>query len=161
MTTTESIYDTLKDIGITPFSSGTEGEIWMYHNCEKCVRSWCSRNPEADPPDFTVTEKLAETGKECWGAFAIGVGFVSGLIPLEVAEWIGAEIDIEHNYASMPEQCRHFSDDDRDNPDLAPPPTDPNQLRLPFICAELFGFTDPDILVFDRAIIHREDLQPA
>lgn len=129
-------------------------------NHHECVRSWCSRHPEVQPPPFSETEKLAEKGQECWGAFAIGVGFVSGLIPLEVAEWIGADIDHERNYASMPDQCRHFSDDDRDSPDYTPPPRDPNQLRIPYLCAELFGFTDPDILVFDKVIIHREDLIP-
>jgi len=160
MTTTTAIYDTLKDIGITPFSSGSAGITWMDNNCDQCVRSWCSRHPDVQPPPFSETEKLAESGKECWGAFAIGVGFVSGLIPLEVAEWIGADIDTERNYASMPQQCPHFSDDDRDNPEFVPMPRDPNQLRLPFLCAELFGFTDANILVFDTAIIHKDDLVP-
>ncbi len=161
MTTTAAIYETLDGIGTAPFSSGSAAMTWMAHNCDACIRSWCSRHPEVQPPAFSDTEKLAERGQECWGAFAIGVGFVSGLIPMEAAEWFGADIDAERNFASIPDQCPHFSDDDRDNPELAPTPNDPNQLRLPFLCAELFGFADPDVLVFDRVIISKHDLLPA
>ena len=61
---------------------------------------------------------------------------------------------------SLPNRCAHFSEDDRDNPDLQPEPTDPNQLRLPFLLVDLFGIADPDVLVFDTAIIDKKDLIP-
>lgn len=157
MSTTTDIYATLQNHGTRPFSSGPEGMDWQSNNCDQCIRSWCHRHPDQEPPQFSATEKQCETGQECWGAFAIGVGFVSGLIPRDTADWIGATISDCGRFARMPDQCRHFSTDQRDSPDYTPPPIDRSQLRIPFLCAELFGFTDPDILVLDKAIIHKED----
>lgn len=121
--TAESIYQTNYQPGVTPFSNGSEAIDWMENNCNSCQRSWCCRHQQAEPPSWDVTEKLAKEGKECYGAFALGFGFVSGSIPPEVATWIGATI--RGNFCHMPDQCLHFTSS------VEPPtPPDPNQLSL-------------------------------
>jgi hypothetical protein len=123
--TTQSIYDTLSNIGVQPFTNGSEAMDWMESNCNRCQRSWCCRNNAAEPPDFQETEKLTNAGSECIGAFALGFGFVSGYIPNDIAVWIGA--DIKGKFCHMPVLCRHFTAD----PEYTPPtPPDPNQLKL-------------------------------
>jgi len=142
--------------GFTPFSNGTEAMCWSDENCDRCVKSYLTRHPnEADTFDLTEAEKAALVGTECAAKYAIDFGWISSVIPPEVSEWMGG------TEKRLPRNCIHFSDDERDNPENQPDPVDPRQLKIPFLCVELFGFDNPDILVFDRAIVEREIFETA
>ncbi|MCB0541863.1 MAG: hypothetical protein KDC70_00010 [Saprospiraceae bacterium] len=138
------------------FSNGTEAMGWANCNCDNCVRSFLFRNPDRhETYEMVEADEMAVQGKECPGKLAIDYGWLTGAIPGIVVRWIGGD-----GSGRLPNRCAHFSEDDRDNPDLQPEPTDPNQLRLPFLLVELFGIADPDVLVFDTAIIEKKDLIP-
>lgn len=133
--------------GFAPFSNGTEAMVWSGHNCDRCVKSYLSRHSDnADNFDLSEAEKAVLAGVECAAKYALDFGWMSGVIPPDVSLWMGG------TEKELPAQCIHFSDDERDNPDNRPDPIDPKQLKLPFLCVTLFGFDDPNILVFDRAI---------
>ncbi len=59
---------------IRPFSNGTEADCWTAHNCERCFRT------KDDAPDDMPS---------CPIAAAITVGYITGTIPLRLAERAG------------------------------------------------------------------------
>lgn len=140
--------------GIVPFSNGSEAMVWMNNNCDSCKKALMCYNPEAyeNMRDGGQSETLE--GLNCFGEYAIACGYITGVMPEEISIWMGG------TETRLPEQCRFFSDDDNDRPDRQPPPIDPMQLKIPFLCTSLFGFDDPNILVFDTAIIEREIFEP-
>jgi hypothetical protein len=140
------------DSGMVPFSNGSEAECWMSRNCERCKRAVCCYDPDRYEQEINTDGgvKITEQGLNCFGEYAVACGFMTGKVPVEISEWMGGTKD------EFPEQCRFFSDDDKDRPDMQPPPVPPNQLKIPFLCTLLFGFDDPNILVFDTAIIETD-----
>jgi hypothetical protein len=137
-------------MGFTPFSSGTEAMCWVGENCDRCVKSYLHRHPdEANNFDYSEAEKAVLAGTECIGKYAIDSGFITSVIPIDVSLWMGGTEN------RLPETCIHFSDDERYSPETFVP-VDPRQTKIPFLCVELFGFDDPNILVFDKAIVERE-----
>ena len=118
---------------ISPFSSGTEAMCWVDENCDRCVKSFKPSNGEM--PDYNTTQKLVNLGRECKMKFAIDVGFVTGEIPLEIAQSIGYTEE-----KGFPSSCLHFSDNDDDGFKTSPrKPKDepPNQMCLPFVTNEI------------------------
>ena len=140
--------------GFIPFSNGTEAIGWQDCNCGDCVKSYLTRNPDSEFA-FPENEKAVLSGLECFGKYAIDCGWITGVIHPDISEWMGG------TDKRLPETCIHFSDDDRDNPEMKEPSVDPRQTKIPFLCVELFGFDNPDILVFDKAIIEREIFEKA
>ena len=138
------------DTGFRPFSSGSEAVDWICSNCGECKKAMMCYDPEGyeNFKDGGKSETLS--GLNCFGEYALGVGFITGKIPEEVSIWMGG------TESELPSQCRFFSDNDNDRPDRRPPPIPPNQLFLPFLCTSLFGFDDPNILVFDKAIVEKD-----
>ena len=138
------------DTGFRPFSSGSEAVDWICANCGECKKAMMCYDPEGyeNFRDGGKSETLS--GLNCFGEYALGVGFITGKIPEEISIWMGG------TESELPSQCRFFSDNDNDRPDRRPPPIPPNQLFLPFLCTSLFGFDDPNILVFDKAIVEKD-----
>lgn len=140
------------DTGVRPFSNGTEADYWFSRNCERCRRAMSCYDPDKYEQEIGRDGgvKMTEQGLNCFGEYAIAVGYMTGNIPEEILEWMGG-CDNE-----MPEQCRWFTDDENYDHAKQGPPPDPNQLQIPFLCVSLFGFDDPNILVFDKAIIEKD-----
>lgn len=109
-----------------PFSNGSEFMYWYDNNCSRCTRAMHM----AEMPDFDVTQKMVNLGRECRLKFALdlAVGGGTGEIPDDVAAVIGTG---EHG---LKESCMMFSDneDDRWRPpnNRKPPPEDPMQGML-------------------------------
>ena len=140
--------------GFTPFSNGTEGEGWMYCNCYECKKAMICYDREGyyNSRDGLKTETAS--GLNCFGEYAMAASYITGKVPEEISIWMGG------TETHLPNQCRFFSDDDNDRPDRQPPPPNPKQLFIPFLCTSLFGFDDPNILVFDKAIIEKDICVP-
>lgn len=136
--------------GFSPFSSGTDACMWMAENCESCKKALICYDPEGYENMRDGGREETLDGRNCFGEYAIACGFITGKIPEEISIWMGGTEN------ELPSQCRFFSDNDNDRPDRRPPPIPPNQLFLPFLCTSLFGFDDPNILVFDKAIVEKD-----
>lgn len=139
------------ETGISAFSNGTGAMCWEDENCGKCRKNLGVTNPDKFEAEQCKDGTLAVTksGLHCFGEYAFGVGCLTGKIPEEIVEWMGGK-------DRMPEQCRFFTDDENYDPENMPDPVDPRQLKIPFMCVELFGFDDPNVLVFDKAIIEKD-----
>lgn len=112
-----------------PFSNGTEYMYWTAENCDTCVRAFRPANGK-EMPDFEITQKLVNLGRECRIKFAIeySAGVGTGEVPDEVAALAGWK-----EGAGWPWQCMMHSDDDDDRwkPTTKPrDPAGPNQLML-------------------------------
>lgn len=144
------------DTGFAPFSNGTGAMIWMDSNCDRCKKALSCYDSERyeQEVDKDGVESATKDGLNCFGEYAIACGFITGKVPEEISIWMGG------TETHLPNQCRFFSDDDNDRPDRQPPPPNPKQLFIPFLCTSLFGFDDPNILVFDKAIIEKDICVP-
>ena len=138
------------DTGFRPFSNGSEAAEWVCENCGACKKAMMCYDPEGydNFRDGGRSETL--NGLNCFGEYAMGVGWITGKIPEEISIWMGGT-EIE-----LPGQCRFFTDNGNDRPDRQQPPIDPRQLKLPFLCKSIFGFDDPNMLVFDKAIVEAD-----
>lgn len=145
-----------KDMGSQPFSNGSEAVVWFSSNCESCKKALSCYDPDKYESEICKDGGVSATlrGENCFGEYAVACGFITGHIAGDILIWMGG------TETKAPEQCRFFSDDDNDRPDRRPAPVPPNQLFLPFLCASLFGFDDPNILVFDKAIVEKEIFEP-
>lgn len=125
--------------------------IWTAENCDGCRRSiQCRKGKEVAGWDDNQYREAVLGGLECGAKYAIDYGWITSVIDQSVSLWMGGTEN------SIPANCIHFTDDKNDDPENRPDPIDPRQLKIPFMCVELFGFDDPNILVFDKAIIERE-----
>lgn len=116
----------------TPFSTGTGAMIWYSNNCDLCKKAYFPKDGEY-PSDKTMKE-YCRIGKECKLKYHIDFGFITGEIPLEIAEQIGIS-----ETGGLKESCMFFSDNDNDGftPPKRPKPEDPNQLVMPFIIDDI------------------------
>lgn len=97
----------MKDnINIKPFSNGSEAMIWYSENCELCTKAFFPKNGEY-PSDQTM-KNYCSIGKECKLKYSIDLGFITGEIPLYVANQIG------WNGSFLNENCMMFSDNSDD-----------------------------------------------
>jgi hypothetical protein len=126
---------TKKEPQMTPFSNGTEAMSWYYHNCEQCVKAYFPKEPGNWPKDSTIRQYIS-CGKECKMKYHIDYGFITGEIPVSIAEQIGYTEE-----KGFPSSCIMFSDkdDDRYRPPKRPSPDDtpPNQMVMPFYLEEI------------------------
>ena len=101
-----------------PFLHGTEAQQWQRFNCEKCVRAWFPDPDKPTPSDKAIREYV-RIGKYCRLQYYIDMGYVSGVIPEDVADQIGRA-----GNGGLNKSCNHFSDDKRDRfkyPSAVPP----------------------------------------
>lgn len=108
-----------------PFSSGSGAMAWRGVNCEKCNRSACTRAGKI--LEIETANQMALDGTECMGAIAIDYGFVGGVIPTAIYDWIWPNRD-------KTDRCAHFEkykpeSDAFDDP-TTEEPTPPNQMSL-------------------------------
>lgn len=118
-----------------PFSNGTEAMMWYSHNCEDCKRAFfpgqdAADNPHDYPCDQTML-RYVRLGKECKLKYFIDLAFMSGEIPVPIAEEIGYNAQTSR----FPFDCKRFSDDDEGyhRPPVepkGPPPGDIRQLHI-------------------------------
>ncbi len=120
-----------------PFSSGTEFMDWQENNCCTCVRAYKPKGPRYELPDYRVTQKLVNLGRECPMKFAmeLGAGGGSGEMPDDLAARVGWKGE-----GGLPWDCMMHSDDDSDGwkPTPRVPPEDPRQFMLFSIVDEVF-----------------------
>ena len=83
-----------KDTPVHPFSNGTEFMIWTENNCDCC----CKINR-------TLTES---ENKGCELEMHLGVGTITGEIPLWVAKEIGCKYNPMYGYVDLDKECREF-----------------------------------------------------
>ena len=101
---------------------------WLDENCDRCVKSYKPLNGEM--PDYNVTQKLVNLGRECKLKFALDYSMVTGELPTDIALQIGYT---EQN--GFPESCMLFSDDKNDGyktPPRKPKDAPDGQMCLPF-----------------------------
>lgn len=123
-----------KEPQMTPFSNGSEAMTWYHHNCDQCVKAYHPTNGMW--PKYSTLKQYVSCGKECKFKFHIDDGFITGEIPLSIAEQIGYTEE-----KGFPRNCLHFSDkdDDRYKHPKRPRPDDtpPNQMVMPFYLEEI------------------------
>lgn len=116
-----------------PFSNGTSAMIWYSENCETCKKAYFPKDGEY-PPDKTM-KQYCSTGRECKLKYALDFAFITGEIPMNVAEQIGIED------GGLKETCMFWSDNEDDGfkPPKRPKPdrTPDNQLVMPFALDEI------------------------
>ena len=117
----------------SPFSSGSEAADWVYNNCDKCVRSY-KPIKDGEWPSFKTMQQYCSIGKECKMKLAIDIGFITGEIPVDIAEQIGFRNEHKN---SLKQTCLFYSDNDDDGykpkPRPKPDNTPDNQMVMPFI----------------------------
>ena len=120
------------DTGFRPFSNGSEAAEWVCENCGACKKAMMCYDPEGydNFRDGGRSETL--NGLNCFGEYAMGVGWITGKIPEEISIWMGGT-EIE-----LPGQCRFFTDNDNDRPDRQQPPCGLNQPPKPFRLLYIF-----------------------
>ena len=70
---------------VIPFSTGTEAEIWMFRNCDKCT-----------------------TSRNCSAKKNIELGFITSEITIKSAEFIGiATKFIDSDYINLNIECKN------------------------------------------------------
>lgn len=75
---------------ITPFANGSEATNYMAFHCDKCSRAYRPKEGE-ELPGIDETKQLIALGKECRMKAYLDLGFITGEIPLEIANEIGYE----------------------------------------------------------------------
>ena len=68
-----------------PFGNGTSAMIWYDENCTSCKKAYFPK-VNCDYPSDNTMKSYCSTGKECKLKYAIDWGFVSGDIPMNVAQ---------------------------------------------------------------------------
>lgn len=132
---------------------------WTEHNCDTCVRAFRPKKGK-ELPDYNVTQKLVNLGRECKIKFAIEYAMGTST---DVPDEIGALISGKAGEWS--DQCMMHSSDPNDGPNNGPrkprtPPEDPMQLLMPLGISELFGsLWGDEVVVTKTAIIEREVLE--
>ena len=113
---------------IEPFSSGTDAMCWLDRNCDRCVRAYKPKDWN-NPPDFAASKKLVNLGLECKMKLAIDFGFISGEVPIDIAQLVGWNEE-----DGWPSGCAMFSDDEKERPKRRgkskPKPPPENQTAL-------------------------------
>lgn len=101
---------------------------WYDQNCGQCTRAMHMK----EMPDFDVTQKMVNLGRECRLKFALEIGVGGGTG--EIADDVAAVIGTGPNGCGLKETCMMFSDkeDDRWRPpnNRKPPPEDQRQFML-------------------------------
>ena len=141
------------EIGFSPFSNGSQGMAWADCNCDVCYRALACRSPNEYEQQISRDggAKATLDGRNCFGEYALGVAWITGIIHPEISLWMGG------TETRLPSECKHLNRDRDFDPDNDLPPN-PRQTLIPFMCVSLFGFDDPNILVFDRALIEKDCL---
>lgn len=76
---------------VRPFSNGTEADVWLAANCERCSLNGYGRSGRAVCP-------MEE---------AIAMGRITGTVPSDLAAAYGATI--RGDYCDMPHECAKFA----------------------------------------------------
>lgn len=81
-----------KDTPVIPFSNGSEAEVWMHHNCDRCYKY--------------ETDSKTEGEAKCKLAYHLSLGFIEGTFPLWAAKEIGCEYNPLYGYVNLDNNCR-------------------------------------------------------
>lgn len=126
------------DMAGEPFmpSNGTAGTIFCGKFCDNCIHQHPSPDSDHQCNDILLLSLIGEQPKE-WVYDSTGRPTCTAFVRWD---WGNG---------------RDGWNDPRDpNGPLAPePPSDPNQLLMPFSVIELFGLDDPNIVVTQKAIL--------
>lgn len=142
--------DYLQTEQVHVFSNGESARRWEAHNCEQCKRAFRPAEGK-DYPDMKTSIKLINLGMECKLKLALDIGWITSTMSLDICKQIGIVGEPIHQdngltFVRLQQQCRFFSDDDKDgwHPVYKPKEPPDNQMCLPFALNEICPETVKD-----------------